>query len=89
MIKFIECQLLPSKQEAFSTAQRCWSEVSACPGFISQYVSLWRDEQSHSNYMQDQFNMARAQVKFEEYIDEIVGYLLPTISSWQIDPAAQ
>ncbi|MCJ8304014.1 DUF4937 domain-containing protein [Shewanella sp.] len=206
MIKFIECQLVPSQQVAFSTAQRRWSEVSACPGFISQYggwnqkngnavilsqwqslaaidefmtsthdkiieqnqqpltyetcnvdylkpvqtmsgvkkvsakeigfvrvadcrlkaggarrflqdqvdiwtpamrscdgmlggfvaqstrdplrymvISLWRDEQSHSNYMQDQFNMARAQVKFEEYIDEIVGYLLPTVSSWDID----
>ena len=63
-------------------------------GFVAQstreplrymVISLWRDEQSHSNYMQDQINMARAQVKFEEYIDEIVGYLLPTVSSWDID----
>ncbi|NRB24591.1 DUF4937 domain-containing protein [Shewanella sp.] len=206
MIKFIECQVTLEKRIAFSTAQGCWSQVSACPGFISQYggwdqqngnavilsqwqslaaidafmtsthdkifeqnqqhltyetckvdyfkpvqtmtgtqrvsadeigfvrvadcklkaggahrflqdqldiwtpimsgcdgmlggfvaqsareplrymvISVWRDEQSHSHYMNHEFKHARAQVNLEAYIDEIVGYLLPTVTGWQID----
>ncbi len=205
MLKFIECVVIPSNRNSFSTAQKCWSEVSSCQGFISQYggwdqnhgnaiilshwqsqaainkfmaishdkiaelnkqhltydactvhyfnlvqtmhgdkkvstkeigfvrvascklkvdgslaflrdqiniwtpamsgcdgmlggyvaqsitdplhyivISLWCDEQSHSLYMTHQFKLAITQLKLEDYIENIEGYLLPTISSWDL-----
>ncbi|WP_076408367.1 DUF4937 domain-containing protein [Shewanella sp. UCD-KL12] len=99
-VRVAGCQLKPGGAPAFLQDQaQIWTPaMSRCDGMLGGYIalsvtdplhyrviSLWRDEQSHSDYIKLQFTSARAQVNLEAYIDELVGYQLPTLTAWDID----
>ncbi|MFM2483546.1 DUF4937 domain-containing protein [Celerinatantimonas yamalensis] len=98
-IRIADCTLKPHGKPLFINDQlSIWNPTMAsCSGMLGGYVakfneepdrymvvSLWQDQQSHHQYVAHQFKIARHQVNVEAYIENLVGYQIPTIKGWGV-----
>ncbi|CAG9295954.1 DUF4937 domain-containing protein [Celerinatantimonas diazotrophica] len=96
-IRIADCKLKQNgQQHFFKDQQSIWNPfMSSCSGMLGGYIakfndepdrymviSFWQDQQSHSQYITNQFQMARNQVNLDAYVDSLAGYQIPAVKSW-------
>jgi heme-degrading monooxygenase HmoA len=96
-IRIADCKLKQNgKQHFFKDQQSIWNPLmSSCSGMLGGYIakfneepdrymviSFWQDQQSHSQYITNQFQIARNQVNLNAYVDCLASYQIPAVKSW-------
>jgi heme-degrading monooxygenase HmoA len=96
-IRIDDCKLKQNaKQNFFKDQQSILNPlISSCSGMLGGYIakfnkepdrymviSFWQDRQSNSQYITNQFQIARNQVNLNAYVDCLASYQIPAVKSW-------